>query len=88
MKMRSAWRALIVASLSATAASPVIAAAEQGVADPARWPAVAAPAADPAVEARIVRLEGQVAGVAFEFGRVHGGHGRPARAADWPFSDI
>ena len=40
----------------ATAASPVIAAAEQGVADPARWPAIAAPAADPAVEARIDAL--------------------------------
>ncbi|MBA3939735.1 MAG: 1,4-beta-D-glucan glucohydrolase [Sphingopyxis sp.] len=56
MKMRSAWRALIVASLCATAASPVIAAAERGVADPARWPAIASPAADPAVEARIDAL--------------------------------
>ena len=43
-----------------------------------------------AVEARVVRLQGAVAGVGVERGggRVHGGHDRPAARADSPFSDM
>ena len=57
--MRSAWRALAVASLSAAAlfAAPASAAADTaGTAHPDLWPAITARTADPAIETRIDAL--------------------------------
>jgi beta-glucosidase len=57
--MRSVWRILAVASLSAGALSPATASPvsdSAGAALPDHWPALTAPAADPAVERRIDTL--------------------------------